>query len=420
MGAPAKKPELLAPGGTLEKVRIAFLYGADAVYVGGTRFSLRAQAGNLDDEELALAAHLARRWGKKLYWALNVFPHPPELPGLEEALSYAAEIGVDGLIVSDPGVVDLARRVAPHIPLHLSTQANTTNAASARFWARNGIRRINLARELSWEEILAVRKAVDVDLELFVHGALCVSYSGRCLLSAFLNRRGANRGLCTQPCRWRYHLMEEKRPGEYFPVEEDGRGTYIFNSRDLCLLPRLPEVLRLGVDALKIEGRMKGAHYVATVVRAYRLAIDRFFQDPEAFQLDSTWMEELRRVSHRPYTYGLMFPESSFDRADVAHHTAYRRTHTLAGIVRRHPATHRDHPAHGLRDRLPVLLEARSPLVRGVRLEFLFPDGSNRFFEIREMHDPDGRPVDRVHPNQRVQFVVPFDTFPDQVVRMEL
>ncbi|SMC25224.1 putative protease [Desulfacinum hydrothermale DSM 13146] len=418
MTQPVKKPELLAPGGTLEKVRIAFRYGADAVYVGGTRFSLRAQAGNLTDEELAQAVQLAHCWGKKLYLAVNVFAHPEEWAELEEAVAYAAGIGVDGLIVSDPGVIDLARRTVPHVALHLSTQANTTNAASARFWARHGLRRINLARELSWEEMLAIRKAVDVELEVFVHGALCMSYSGRCLLSAFLTRRSANRGLCTQPCRWRYHLVEEKRPGEYLPVEEDGRGTYIFNSRDLCLLPKLPEILGLGVDACKIEGRMKGAHYVASVVRAYRLAIDRYFQDPQGFHLDPAWMEDLDRVSHRPYTCGLMFSDHTGADAAVAHHVDYRRTHTLAGIVRRHPASHREHPEYGRRDPLPVVLEARSPLVPGARLEFLFPDGSNRPFHIAEMLDVAGRPLERAHPNQRVLLQVPFEPFPDQVVRM--
>ncbi len=414
-----KKPELLAPGGTLEKIRIAFRYGADAVYAGGKRFNLRVQAGNLDDEELAHAVFLARTWNKKLYITLNAFPHQRETTDLEKSLRHVADLNPHGIIVSDPGVIRIARRIAPHVPIHLSTQANTTNAESVLFWQDHGIHRVNLARELSWREIAAIRKSVRMELEIFIHGALCMSYSGRCLLSAYLNRREANRGLCTQPCRWKYRLMEEKRPGEYFPVEEDARGTYIFNSKDLCLLPKLPEVLALGIDALKIEGRMKGAHYLATVVRTYRNAIDRYFEDPDRFRTDPQWLEELHRISHRPYTYGLLFPDESFDGAAVSHETAYRRTHTLAGIVRRHPREHAEHPAGGTSSHGRIVMEARSPVEVGDTVEFLYPDGRNVSFHVPEMTDLMGNPVHRTHPGQKVSFPVPFSTFPDQVIRMK-
>ena len=270
------KPELLAPAGSLEKCRLAFLYGADAVYAGGKEYSLRSYARNLHSEELAAACHLAHCLGKRLYVTVNVFTRESDLALLPPFLQYLQDLSVDGLIVSDPAVLVLARRWAPQVPLHLSTQANTTNSLSVAFWQTQGIRRVNLARELTFDDLRKIRKATAMELEVFVHGAMCLSYSGRCLLSAFLTGRSANRGLCTQPCRWSYSLVEAKRPGQYLPLEEDGRGSYLLNSKDLCLLQHLGRLLALGINAFKVEGRMKGALYLASVIRTYRQAIDRY------------------------------------------------------------------------------------------------------------------------------------------------
>ncbi|MHC1745171.1 MAG: peptidase U32 family protein [Syntrophobacteraceae bacterium] len=297
-------PELLAPGGSLEKCRTALLYGADAVYAGGKRFSLRSQSRNLNREELAAASHLTRMLGRKLYVTINVFARESDLRDLPPYLEYLEDIGVRGIILSDPGVLTLARRHAPGVPLHLSTQANTTNALSVRFWQDQGIHRFNLARELTVAEVRSIRESVDAELEIFVHGAMCLAYSGRCLLSAHLNRRSANRGECTQPCRWSYHLVESTRPDQPLPIEEDRHGTYILNSKDLCLIEDLGTLTELGLDAFKIEGRMKGLLYLATVVRAYRQALDGIHsQNPPALSRE-TLLQEVSQPQPSPLHQG--------------------------------------------------------------------------------------------------------------------
>jgi len=260
-------PELLAPAGNLEKLETALLYGADAVYVGGEHFGLRAQADNFTLEQLARARDLTRRLNRRLYLTLNAYLAPGEMDACADYVERLRDLELDAYIVADPGVLALVRAIDPERELHLSTQANTTNAEAIRFWAGAGVKRVNLARELSLEEIRAVRKATEAELEVFVHGAMCVAYSGRCLLSAALTGRGANRGLCTQPCRWSYALMEKTRPGRYFSLEQDERGSYLLNSRDLCLLYQLPLLVEAGIDSLKIEGRMKSRYYVAAVTR---------------------------------------------------------------------------------------------------------------------------------------------------------
>ncbi|MCW5201296.1 U32 family peptidase, partial [Desulfobulbus sp. F4] len=265
-----KMPELLAPAGSREKLITAIHYGADAVYLGGANWSLRAKAGNFDRAGMREAVSYAHQHGVKVYVTVNIFAHNRDLNGLSDYLLFLREAGADALIVADPGILLLCREVVPDMPLHLSTQANVTNKASVRFWQAQGVRRINLARELGLEEIRTIRQASpDIGLEIFVHGSLCISYSGRCLLSNYLTGRNANQGDCAHPCRYAYRLVEEKRPGQYFPVEEDERGTYIFNSRDLCLLFRLPELAAAGVDSVKIEGRMKSVGYVGAAVRVY-------------------------------------------------------------------------------------------------------------------------------------------------------
>ncbi|MDW7757557.1 MAG: peptidase U32 family protein, partial [Desulfuromonadales bacterium] len=287
------KPELLAPAGDMEKLETALDYGADAVYVGGDQFGLRAMAGNFSLAELARAQERVRERGKKLYLTLNAYLRPAEMPELRRYLQELRPLDLDAYILSDPGVLAVVREVDPARELHLSTQANTTNAPAARFWQQAGVERVNLARELTLEEIRQIRRETTVGLEVFVHGAMCVAYSGRCLLSRALTGRSANAGACAQPCRWNYALMEETRPGQYFPIEEDDRGSYVFNSRDLCLLEYLPDLIGAGVDSLKVEGRMKTLYYVAAVTRVYRAALDAYAADPAGYVLDPAWLEEL-------------------------------------------------------------------------------------------------------------------------------
>ncbi len=419
--APRSKPELLAPGGSLEKCRTAFLYGADAVYVGGKRFSLRGQARNLNREELAASAHLARSLGRRVYVAVNTFARDQDLRDLPPYLEYLEEIGVHGLIVSDPGVLTLARRHAPTLPLHWSTQANTTNSLAVRFWQDQGVRRFNLSRELSLSEVRHIRWCVDAELEIFVHGAMCLAYSGRCLLSAHLNHRSANQGLCTQPCRWSYRLVEATRPQDAFPIEEDDQGSYILNSRDLCLLDELGCLASVGLDAYKIEGRMKGLLYLATVVRAYRQALDGLYDAPPRPAATTALLREVRSVSHRPYTKGMLFGDDASDFETLSPHTAYVQTHALAGIVRRSPREMvADIP---WADEAPAVgsdlscLEVRSRLQLGDRLEFLFPDGTTVPWIVEAMETPGGERCSLAHPGTWVLLPIPFRTVPGQVVR---
>lgn len=302
-------PELLAPAGNYEKLVTAVHYGADAVYLGGRQFSLRAKAGNFDPEAMREGVRYARAHGVRVYATVNIFAHNDDLEGLDACLLELAEAGVDALIIADPGILARARTLVPQLPVHLSTQANVTNRLAAAFWLAQGVSRLNLARELSLAEIAAIRREAAGELEVFVHGALCISYSGRCMLSNYMTGRDANQGHCAHPCRYSYTLLEEKRPGQYFPVEEDERGTYIFNSKDLCLLESLPQLVAAGVDSLKIEGRMKSIFYVGGVVRVYRAALD-FLRDlpeeawlrPEEISLPAAMLEELLKTGTRGTT----------------------------------------------------------------------------------------------------------------------
>jgi len=291
-----KKLELLAPAGDLEKLKIAVDYGADAVYFGGEMFSLRAGAGNLTVDEIREGVEYAHAKGVKCHMTFNIFAHNEDIEPLKGYLETIKDIPVDAFIVSDPGVMSLIKEIIPHAELHLSTQANMTNYVTANFWHQMGVKRLVLARELTMNEIREVRDNIpeEMELESFVQGAMCISYSGRCLLSNFMIDRDANRGQCAHPCRWKYKLVEEQRPGEYYPVEEDERGTYILNSRDLCMIEHLPEIIESGIMSAKIEGRMKSVFYVATIVHAYRKAIDAYFADPENYRFNPEWMEELK------------------------------------------------------------------------------------------------------------------------------
>ena len=412
------KPELLAPGGSLDKCRVAFLYGADAVYASGKDFGLRGFAHNLDTEELAAATYAAHRIGKKIYVTVNVFARQSDIRKLPEFLEYLQELKVDALIISDPGVLLLARKYAHSLPLHLSTQANTTNSSSVEFWLDQGIRRINLARELNFREIAEIAGNSKAEIEVFVHGAMCMSYSGRCLMSAFLNNRSANSGFCTQPCRWSYGLVEEKRPGQFFPVQEDSRGTYVFNSKDLCLMEDIGRLASVGIDAFKIEGRMKGVLYLACVARAYRQAVDRCTERQNAFEPEPRWIADLEKVSHRPYTKGFLSEEPESRASNVETEVAYIQTHTLAGIVRPVAREAADEVA-AAGSGGKILLEARSRLVPGQRLEFLYPDGSSHLHVLATFEDMNGNILPEAHPNRWIRFSVDFPSFPLQVVRLD-
>ncbi|BAF59250.1 collagenase and related proteases [Pelotomaculum thermopropionicum SI] len=400
-GPPGKKPELLAPAGDLEKLKVAVLYGADAVYLGGRHFSLRAQAANFSEEEMAEGVRFAHARGARVYVAVNVFAHNKDLARLPEYIQSVYAAGADGVIVSDPGVLDLVRRHCPGLPVHLSTQANTTNWASARFWEQMGVSRIVLARELSLEEIREIRSKVGVELEVFIHGAMCISYSGRCLLSSYLAGRDANRGDCAQSCRWRYSLVEEKRPGEYLPVEEDGRGTYILSSRDLCLIEYIPQLAGAGIDSFKIEGRMKSVNYVAGVVKAYRQAIDAYFKDPANYRFNPAWLDEIGKVSNREFTTGFLFGKPG----GTGQHCGsdiYRRSYSFVGIVRGYE-----------RDTGLAVVEQRNRFAVGDEVEIVTPQGGPLILRIKAIYDEEGNPLEAApHPRQIVK--IPFgENLPD-------
>ncbi|WP_163468758.1 U32 family peptidase [Fusobacterium sp. IOR10] len=326
-----KKVELLAPAGNYEKMEMAFHYGADAVFLGGKIFNLRAGSHNFSNEELEKAANYAHDLGKKVYVALNIIPHNEDLEVLPEYVRFLDKIGVDGVIVADLGVFQIVKENS-NIPISVSTQASNTNWRSVKIWKDMGAKRVVLAREISLENIKEIRaKVPDIELEVFVHGAMCMSISGRCLLSNYLTGRDANRGDCAQPCRWRYSLMEEKRPGQYMPVFEDEHGTFIFSSKDLCTIDIIDQILDAGVDSLKIEGRMKGIYYVANAVKAYREAIDKYNAGEYVF--DENWLKELESTSHRLYTKGFYFGNPGVDGQNYNDRNSYSQTHQLVAKV---------------------------------------------------------------------------------------
>ncbi len=392
------KPELLAPAGDFEKLKTAVLYGADAVYLGGRHFGLRAGAGNFDEEEMVEAVQFAHAKEVRVYVTVNIFGHNRDLEALPVYLDSIRAAGADGVIVSDPGIFELVRGLHPDLPVHLSTQANTTNWAAARFWEEHGVSRIVLARELSLAEIKEIRERVKVELEVFVHGAMCISYSGRCLLSNYFTGRDANRGDCAQSCRWRYALMEEKRPGEYLPIEEDGRGAYILGSRDLCLVEHIPELVQAGINSFKIEGRMKSVNYLAGVLKTYRGALDAYLSDPENYRFDPAWLEEISKVSHRRYTTGFLLGNPGTSGQHYGE-KIYKRSYTFVGIVRNYDQS------TGM-----VLIEQRNRFAVGDDVEILVPVGNNFKQKISKIYNEDGNSVEAApHPRQMVR--VPFDRF---------
>ena len=404
------KPELLAPAGNMEKLKIALHYGADAVYLGGHSFGLRNKADNFSIEEMLAALELCHGRGVKVYLTVNSYPRNEAMADLETYLKGVAPLPFDAYIVADPGVIELVREISPQRELHLSTQANTINLHSARFWRRQGIRRINMAREMSLENIRETVVSVpDVEFEAFVHGALCISYSGRCLISSMLTGRDANQGECTHPCRWNYHLVEESRPGEYFPVLEDETGTFIFNSRDLCLLEHIPALVACGVASLKIEGRMKGINYVASVLRVYRQALDEYLADPVGWRCRPEWLEELAKMSHRGYTTGFLFGEPRA--VGQEYDSAYIRSHEFVGLVE-------DVRADG-----STVIEARNRIRIGDKLEFIGTGMKTDSLRVEHFHlltaSGQAEPVEAVNPNQRVMMKLPFAAEPFDLIRRE-
>ena len=382
------KPELLAPAGDPEKLKVAIAYGADAVYVGGKKFGLRAGAGNLATDEIEECVKFAHSHGVKIYVTVNIFAHNRDLEELPDYLKYLQKYHVDALIISDPGVLALTRDTVPDMPVHLSTQANTTNWQSARFWAKTGVERIVLARELSLKEINEINTKTKVDLECFVHGAMCISYSGRCLLSNYFTGRDANKGDCAQACRWRYALVEEKRPGIHLPIVEDDRGTYILSSQDLCLIEYIPELINAGVMSFKIEGRMKSVHYVAGVVKAYREAIDTYIAAPEKYQFNTKWLVDIGKVSNRDFTTGFLFGQPN----QPAHYNSniYRRDYSFIGIVRGYD-----------RQRKMTVIEQRNRFFAGDEIELFLPKGDSYTVVVPTMYDEDGTEVHAApHPQQ--------------------
>lgn len=399
-----KRPELLAPAGDLEKLRFALLYGADAVYLGGQEFSLRAGANNFSPEQLVEGVRIAHALNKKVYLAVNIYAKNADLDILPAYLAMAQETGLDALIISDPGVFAYAREYAPQVPIHISTQANTGNWRAAKFWQEAGAKRVILARELSIAEMKTIAELSGLETEAFVHGAMCISYSGRCLLSNFLVGRDANRGDCAHPCRWNYRLEEEKRPGSYFPIEEDKRGSYIMNSKDLCLLGLIPELLAANLSSWKIEGRNKSAYYVANITRVYRQAIDAALAEKEDFYIRKEWMEEIAKVSHREFTtaFALGAPDQTAYRYDDADSV---RGYDFAGVI--HEVSEDS-----------ILVEQRNHLAVGDEAEIILPNGQNIKIPISAIFDEQGNPLDAArHPRQMVRIPAKIEAQAPLIIR---
>lgn len=384
-----KKIELLAPAGNLEKLKMALLYGADAVFLAGKSFGLRAFSGNFTEEELKEGVEFAHSLQKKAYVTVNIFPHNDDLPALPDYIRFLSDCNVDAVIIADLGVYRIIKEVAPNLPIHISTQANNTNWSSVLFWQELGVSRVVLARELSLEDITIIRDKVKIELEAFVHGAMCISYSGRCLMSNYFTDRDANRGQCAQPCRWKFNLVEEKRPGEYYPVIEDERGTYIFNSKDLCLLPHIPELINSGLNSLKVEGRMKSVHYAATVIKVYREAIDAYVNNPEHYSVKDEWLEELQKISHRAYTSGFYFNKTT-QNDQIYGSSSYEQTFDFIGLVKSYdPITKM------------ATIEQRNNIKVGQEIEIMQPGKPNFTQVITEMFDLDNNCIGAApHPQQ--------------------
>lgn len=396
-----RRIELLAPAGDLEKLKTAIIYGADAVYFGGEMFSLRAGAGNLTIDEIKEAMDFIHEHNAKGYMTMNIYPHNEDIEPLRAYIERLKDIPIDAFIVSDPGVICLLKDIIPGVVIHLSTQANTTNYLTANYWASQGVTRIVTAREMSIKDIAVLRQKLpeNIEIESFVHGAMCISYSGRCLLSNFMTGRDANHGACTHPCRWKYALVEQQRPGEYYPIEEDSRGSYILNSRDLCMIDHIPELAEAGVMSFKIEGRMKSMYYVATIVSAYRAAIDSYLSDPENYTYDDSYFRELCKASHREFTHGFYFNKPT-DKDQNYLTSDYTRDYSFVGLVKE------EADSEGY-----TLVEQRNKFSVGDTIEIFGP--RTPFYEevIKEILNEDGESIESApHPQQKLR--IRFDRNP--------
>lgn len=385
--------ELLIPASSLEVLKVAVMFGADAVYIGGEAFGLRAKAKNFSLEEMKEGVEFAHAHDVKVYVTANILAHNKDLDGAREYFEELKQVGMDALIISDPGMFTIAKEVLPDVDIHISTQANNTNYATFNFWYKMGARRVVTARELSLEEIKTIRKNIpdDLEIETFIHGAMCISYSGRCLLSSFMAGRDANQGACTHPCRWKYSVVEESRPGEYMPVYENERGTFIFNSKDLCMIEHIPELVEAGIDSFKIEGRMKTALYVATVARTYRLAIDDYLRDPEYYRSRIPFYKsEISKCTYRQYTTGFFFGKPDKD-TQIYDSNTYEHEYTYLGIAG-------DCNGDGL-----YSVEQRNKFSVGETIEVMKPDGTNIECSVIEIKDDEGNSMECApHPKQRL------------------
>lgn len=386
-----KKPELLIPASSLEVLKTAVIFGADAVYIGGEAFGLRAKAKNFTMEEMKEGIEFAHARNVKVYVTANILAHNYDLEGVEEYFKELRDIHPDALIIADPGVFSIAKRVCPEIERHISTQANNTNYETYRFWYELGAKRVVSARELSLEEIRQIRNHIpdDLEIETFIHGAMCISYSGRCLLSNYFTGRDANRGACTHPCRWKYAVVEETRPGEYMPVYENERGTYIFNSKDLCMIDHIPEILESGIDSLKIEGRMKTALYVATVARTYRKAIDDCLKSRELYEKNLPWYrEQISNCTYRQFTTGFFYGKPD-ENTQIYDSNTYVKEYTYLGIV-----------GEVTEDGL-CRIEQRNKFSVGEEIEIMKPDGENIVTRVQQILNEDGEEQESApHPKQ--------------------
>lgn len=388
-----RNTELLIPAGSLDVLKTAVVYGADAVYIGGEAFGLRAKAHNFSLEDMKEGVEFAHNRGVKVYVTANILAHNDDLEGVEQYFEELKSVKPDALIISDPGVFAIAKRVLPETELHVSTQANNTNYGTYLFWYQQGAKRVVSARELSLKEIREIRARIpeDMEIESFMHGAMCISYSGRCLLSNFFTGRDANQGACTHPCRWKYSIVEETRPGEYMPVYENERGTYIFNSKDLCMIEHIPELIDAGIDSFKIEGRMKTALYVATVARTYRKAIDDFKKDPELYRQNMEWYkEEIGKCTYREFTTGFYFGKPGAD-AQIYDNNTYVKNFTYLGTV------------ENVDERGFAKIEQKNKFSVGEMIEIMKPDGRNLQVEVKGIYDAEGQAQESApHPKQEL------------------
>ncbi len=390
-----KKVELLIPAGSLDILRTAVVYGADAVYLGGEAFGLRAKAKNFTGQEIRQGIAYAHNHGVRVYVTANILAHNEDLDQAREYFQELKEYGPDALIISDPGIFSIAKQVAPEIDIHISTQANNTNYGTYQFWHGLGAKRVVSARELSLREIREIREKIpkDMEIESFVHGAMCISYSGRCLLSSFLAGRDANRGACTHPCRWSYGLMEESRPGEYMPVFENERGTFIFNSKDLCMIEHIPEMISAGINSFKVEGRMKTALYVAVVTRAYRKAIDDYRENPDKYQANLKWYrEEIEKCTNRQFTTGFYFgkPDES---AQIYGSSTYQKNYTYLGTVEQVMPDGK------------CRIHQKNKFWLGEEIEVMKPDGQNILVKVLGIEDEEGISMESAPHARQVLYV---------------